>query len=365
MAARIRSSSARRRRVTWRTSARPRPVTPISSARRSPLGPVPLDQRLPDEAVAHPGDGRGGHVERGRQLARPLRSPGGQHHQRPVLGQRDVAVQPGQRSGGHRHQGPAGREDCVDQLLVAVSIDQLLVAVSIDQLLVAVSIDQLLVAVSIDQLLVAVSIDQLLVAVSIDQLLVAACPSTSSWSPCPSTSSWSPGSGSGSGSGSTCTIVPLYYASKPSTNDRGGSPNEIGLGSGAARPHWGTHDRAPHLRRFPRPVEPRRHQGQAGPRYCTRPTTTPWGASRPDVLETGAAKASLNATYTHPAAGRMGHSDPTARLADMDTDGVEAEVVYCEVSSYRYLYLRARDGGRPPGPSTTRCSTTPRPIPAG
>jgi len=35
---------------------------------------------------------------------------------------------------------------------------------------------------------------------------------------------------------------------------------------------------------------------------------------------------------------RDGHTDGTARLADMDTDGVQAEVLYCEVSGYRYLY---------------------------
>jgi uncharacterized protein len=41
----------------------------------------------------------------------------------------------------------------------------------------------------------------------------------------------------------------------------------------------------------------------------------------------------------HPASGRAGHTDAAARLADMDTDGVEASVTYCEVSAFRYLYL--------------------------
>jgi predicted TIM-barrel fold metal-dependent hydrolase len=41
----------------------------------------------------------------------------------------------------------------------------------------------------------------------------------------------------------------------------------------------------------------------------------------------------------HPSAGRPGYADPAARLADMDEDGVEAEVLYCEVSAFRYLYL--------------------------
>ena len=34
---------------------------------------------------------------------------------------------------------------------------------------------------------------------------------------------------------------------------------------------------------------------------------------------------------------REGHSNGKARLEDMDTDGVQAEVLYCEVSGYRYL----------------------------
>jgi uncharacterized protein len=35
---------------------------------------------------------------------------------------------------------------------------------------------------------------------------------------------------------------------------------------------------------------------------------------------------------------RDGHSNGQARLADMDIDGVQAEVLYCEVSGFRYLY---------------------------
>jgi predicted TIM-barrel fold metal-dependent hydrolase len=49
--------------------------------------------------------------------------------------------------------------------------------------------------------------------------------------------------------------------------------------------------------------------------------------------------------YTHPAAGRAGHSDPHERLKDMDADGVDAEVLYCEVSAFRFLYL-IKDGWR-------------------
>jgi uncharacterized protein len=36
---------------------------------------------------------------------------------------------------------------------------------------------------------------------------------------------------------------------------------------------------------------------------------------------------------------RPGHTDAVARLADMDTDGVQASSTYCEVSAFRYLYL--------------------------
>jgi uncharacterized protein len=36
---------------------------------------------------------------------------------------------------------------------------------------------------------------------------------------------------------------------------------------------------------------------------------------------------------------RPGHEDPIARLADMDADGVAKEVIYCEVSGFRYLYM--------------------------
>ena len=38
-----------------------------------------------------------------------------------------------------------------------------------------------------------------------------------------------------------------------------------------------------------------------------------------------------------------GHTDATARLVDMDRDGVDASVTYCEVSAFRYLYL-VREG---------------------
>ena len=47
----------------------------------------------------------------------------------------------------------------------------------------------------------------------------------------------------------------------------------------------------------------------------------------------------------HPAAGRPGHTDPHARLEDLNADGVDASVMYCEVSAFRYLYL-LKEGNR-------------------
>ncbi len=40
---------------------------------------------------------------------------------------------------------------------------------------------------------------------------------------------------------------------------------------------------------------------------------------------------------------RPGHFDGAAHLEDMDLDGIDVEVVYCEVSGFRYLY-RLREG---------------------
>jgi uncharacterized protein len=59
----------------------------------------------------------------------------------------------------------------------------------------------------------------------------------------------------------------------------------------------------------------------------------------------GAANQVMMRDYTHPAYGRAGHSDPHERLKDMDTDGVDAEVLYSEVSAFRFLYL-IEDGWR-------------------
>jgi uncharacterized protein len=59
------------------------------------------------------------------------------------------------------------------------------------------------------------------------------------------------------------------------------------------------------------------------------------------VQETPTGRLDVNSLIegTHPASGRAGHYDPSARVHDMDTDGIDVEVMYCEVSAFRYLYL--------------------------
>lgn len=56
-------------------------------------------------------------------------------------------------------------------------------------------------------------------------------------------------------------------------------------------------------------------------------------------LDPSAPIAGMGANRRHAAAGRAGHTDAFERLRDMDTDGVDASVTYCEVSAFRYLYL--------------------------
>jgi len=57
----------------------------------------------------------------------------------------------------------------------------------------------------------------------------------------------------------------------------------------------------------------------------------------------GAAKANQGAMkFPGRALGRPGTYDPNERLKDMDTDGVDTEVMYCELSAYRYLYMMER-----------------------
>ena len=66
---------------------------------------------------------------------------------------------------------------------------------------------------------------------------------------------------------------------------------------------------------------------------AAHPRTGNAGERRPPTMQ----------RYNHPAFGRPGHHDPHARLEDMDIDGVDAEVLYCEVSAFRYLY-KMKDG---------------------
>ncbi len=49
------------------------------------------------------------------------------------------------------------------------------------------------------------------------------------------------------------------------------------------------------------------------------------------------AGAAMKAADANAAFHRPGYGDPVARLADMDSDGVDAEVIYSEVSAFRYL----------------------------
>ncbi len=58
------------------------------------------------------------------------------------------------------------------------------------------------------------------------------------------------------------------------------------------------------------------------------------------MLGGNAAKANAaGSEIKHASWGRPGYADPNERLRDMDRDGVAIEVLYCEVSAYRYLYL--------------------------
>ncbi|MBL7496670.1 amidohydrolase family protein [Frankia sp. CNm7] len=56
------------------------------------------------------------------------------------------------------------------------------------------------------------------------------------------------------------------------------------------------------------------------------------GAANRAGAKGGQASSASNAVF-----GRKAYYDPVARLEDMDTDGVEAEVLYSEVSAFRYL----------------------------
>jgi predicted TIM-barrel fold metal-dependent hydrolase len=64
------------------------------------------------------------------------------------------------------------------------------------------------------------------------------------------------------------------------------------------------------------------------------------GQAMREMLGGNAMKANMSGLkHVHPAYGQPGYSDPVERLHEMDVDGVDVEVLYCEVSAYRYLYL--------------------------
>src|SRR3984885_10705472 len=56
------------------------------------------------------------------------------------------------------------------------------------------------------------------------------------------------------------------------------------------------------------------------------------GAGAANAAGAAMQAANRNSAFTEP-----GYGDPVARLAAMDADGVEAEVLYSEVSAFRYL----------------------------
>lgn len=61
-------------------------------------------------------------------------------------------------------------------------------------------------------------------------------------------------------------------------------------------------------------------------------------------VATGRAQNTMPASYdgVRHAMGRAGNSDPAERIVDMDRDGVDVEVCYCDFSAFRYLYLLER-----------------------
>ena len=59
-----------------------------------------------------------------------------------------------------------------------------------------------------------------------------------------------------------------------------------------------------------------------------------------------------------------GYFDAPARLHDMDRDGVEAEVLYSELSSFRHFHLAGRNGGWWRVPSTITWPSSPASTPS-
>ena len=61
-----------------------------------------------------------------------------------------------------------------------------------------------------------------------------------------------------------------------------------------------------------------------------------------NAMSMGAGQANSQWTrnpHRHPAAGRMGNNNPQDRLIDMDADGIDVEVLYSELSGFRYFNL--------------------------
>jgi predicted TIM-barrel fold metal-dependent hydrolase len=58
-------------------------------------------------------------------------------------------------------------------------------------------------------------------------------------------------------------------------------------------------------------------------------------AAAASVEQLGGKTFSVDLTWNHEAAGRAGYRDPVARLRDMDQDGVDAQVIYSELSAFR------------------------------
>ena len=70
-------------------------------------GAMPAVQLLADQPIGHPPSCRRGYIKRGGEVRHPLRSPGGQHDQHPVLSGRGVLGGRPQRRRADRNQRPA------------------------------------------------------------------------------------------------------------------------------------------------------------------------------------------------------------------------------------------------------------------
>ena len=70
-------------------------------------GAMPAVELLADQPIGHPPSCRRGYIKRGGEVRHPLRSPGGQHDQHPVLSGRGVLGGRPQRRRADRNQRPA------------------------------------------------------------------------------------------------------------------------------------------------------------------------------------------------------------------------------------------------------------------